>query len=394
MANVSPTSEFRERLRAEALRLGFSRCGFTTAEPLGEAADRRWRQWLAEGRAGAMTYLERELPRRTHPRDILPEARTAVVVIAGYYDGNHDEVRSAEEMRNAECGVWNQTRNPKSEIRNKSEIQSSNDTNREQNDPTAGMSGDDSAFRIPHSAFGKVARYAWGRDYHDVMRGRLAELGAWLAGEAKAGGLVEGAADVVCRPCVDSAPLDERALAARAGLGFIGKNTLLLTPDGGSWALIGVLLTSLDLPPDAPLPPAPEHSCGNCRRCIEACPTGAIDAPYRVDPRRCISYLTIEQKEAIPKPLAEKMRGWAFGCDICQEVCPFNARPLDRLLPELAASEGVGPWFDEAMLAETPTGKAFERRWGHTPLARPGRKGMRRNLDALKCERDKSGNQE
>jgi epoxyqueuosine reductase len=231
---------------------------------------------------------------------------------------------------------------------------------------------------------GKVARYAWGMDYHDVMREKLTQLGAWLAREAALAGFIEREADLALRPCVDSAPLDERALAVRAGLGFIGKNTLLLAPDDGSWSLIGALLTSLALPPDAPLAPAPAHSCGNCRRCIEACPTGAIDAPYRLDPRRCISYLTIEQKEPIPADLAANMRDWVFGCDLCQEVCPYNDAPLARLLPELAAEKGVGPWLTDATVEATPTGKGFARRWGHTPLARPGLKGLRRSIAALR----------
>ena len=324
----------REAARASTLQIGISRSGFTTADPLGDRIERRRTQWLAEGRAGAMQWLERDRPRRTHPDDLLPGARTAVVVLAGYYDGDHDSL------------------------------------------PAPGG--------CPR---GKVARYAWGRDYHHVMRERLDALGAWLADEA-ARREAPDVRPVEWRACVDSAPLDERALAVRAGLGFIGKNTLLLTPDAGSYALIGVLLTTLALPPDAPLAPSPTHSCGGCRRCIEACPTGAIDHPYRLDPRRCTSYLTIEQRGSIPPDLAARMGDWVFGCDTCQEVCPFNTRPLARLLPELAASEGAGPWFGEADLAATPTGKSFQRRWAHTPLARTGLKGMERNLRRPRAAQD------
>jgi len=329
---TDPLHRLREAIRAEALRLGFSRCAFTTAEPLGETHERRWARWRAEDKAGAMQYLLRQTPRRTHPRDLLTEARTALVVLAGTYDGDY---------------------------------------------PTA---------PADEGAAGKIARYAWGRDYHEVLRQRLTRLSEWIQIKTQEVGLDPPPAPLVFRPCVDSAPLDERALAVRAGLGFIGKNTLLLGPDGGSWALLGVLLFSLELPPDAPIPNHPAASCGACRRCLEACPTGALDphAPYQMDPRRCISYLTIEQKDAIAPELASKMNGWAFGCDICQEVCPFNARPLARLLPELAAAEGAGPYLTEKSLAETPTGKAFLRRWARTPLARPGLKGLRRNLDALK----------
>jgi epoxyqueuosine reductase len=324
----------REAARGEALRLGFSRCGFTTADPLGEAAERRRRAWLADGRAGPMQYLERPAPRRTHPRDLLPQARAAIVVLAGYYQGDHPATTVAAE---------------------------------EEKEDRAG----------------KIARYAWGRDYHSVLRERLARLGEWLAGRAVELGLAGRAEEVALRPCVDSAPLDERALAVRAGLGFIGKNTLLLTPGAGSWSLVGVLLASLALPPDPPLARVAANSCGPCRRCIEACPTGALDRPYRLDPRRCISCLTIEQKGAIEPELAARMAGWAFGCDICQEACPMNARPMTLLLSELAAEQGAGPFFDEAALAESGSGKAFARRWAGTPLERAGLTGMARNLRAL-----------
>jgi epoxyqueuosine reductase len=330
----------REAARVEALRLGFSRCGFTTADPLGEVAERRRRAWLADGRAGPMHYLERPLPRRTRPRDLLPEARAAIVVLAGYYAGDH----------------------PAATVAAKEE--------------------EDRSRKIEDRA-GKIARYAWGRDYHLVLRERLARLGEWLAGRAVELGLAERPEEVALRPCVDSAPLDERALAVRAGLGFIGKNTLLLTPGAGSWSLVGVLLTSLALPPDPPLARVAANSCGACRRCLEACPTGALDRPYRLDPRRCVSCLTIEQKDAIAPELAARMEGWAFGCDACQEACPINAGPLALLLPELSAERGAGPVFDATMLAETPTGKAFARRWAGTPLTRVGLKGMARNLRAL-----------
>ncbi|OPZ07434.1 MAG: Epoxyqueuosine reductase [candidate division BRC1 bacterium ADurb.BinA292] len=318
--------ELRERIRAEALAVGFSRAGFAGAEPLGPTIERRRTEWLAEGRAGAMQYLHREHPRRTHPRDLLPEARTALVVLAGYYDGDHPPAAPDE---------------------------------------------------------GRIARYAWGEDYHGVMRRRLDALAERIQRIAQGAGI---AAPLRMRPCVDSAPIDERALAARAGLGFIGKNTLLIDPAGGSWTLIGVLLISLDLPPDEPLR-GPAASCAGCRRCLDACPTGAIDRPYRLDARRCLSYLTIEQKNEIPLELAARMEGWAFGCDICQEVCPFNDRPLGRLLPELAADRGAGPLATPAMLERDPSARAFRRRWGHTPLERPGRKGLERNLRALAAGR-------
>lgn len=317
----------REAIRAEALRAGFSRAGFTSAEPLAELHQRRWERWRAEGRAGVMTYLMRETPRRTHPRDLMPEAQTALVTMAAYYAGDHPAPPGGE------------------------------------------------------GAAGKVARYAWGRDYHEVLRDKLGALGEWIANRAREAGIEE---PVAWRACVDSAPLDERALAVRAGLGFIGKNTLLLDPGHGSWALIGVLLISLALPPDPPLAAPGLHGCGGCQRCLDACPTGALEGPWRMDPRRCTSYLTIEQKDEIPPELNEKREGWAFGCDICQEVCPFNAAPLNRIIPELGEKEGAGPWLSERRLEEVPSGKAFLRAWGHTPLARPGWKRVLASVRKLK----------
>ena len=170
------------------------------------------------------------------------------------------------------------------------------------------------AERAPGSL--KVARYGWGRDYHRVIDGRLRALGRWLESQ------VPGAA---WRACVDSAPLLDKAWAEEAGLGWIGKHGNLIHRQRGSWLLIGHLLTDLELPADAPAVPA----CGACRRCLEACPTAAIVEPFVVDARRCIAFHTIENREAsLPSEIAAALQGWVAGCDICQEVCPWNQGPL------------------------------------------------------------------
>ena len=233
--------DLREALRGEALRAGFSRAGFTTAEPLPEIQQRRWARWREAGKAGVMQYLMRERPRRTHPRDLLPEAGSALVVLAGVL-----------------------RRRPR---------------------PGPGRG---------RGAAGKVARYAWGRDYHLVLREKLGALGAWLQAQAPRFG-IEG--EVLVRPCVDSAPLDERALAVRAGLGFIGKNTLLLDPQqrllGGDRSVVNFA--------SAP----PRSAAQGDRGCTAAAIAGAASRPappgrskdaWRMDPRKCLSYLTIEQK--------------------------------------------------------------------------------------------------
>lgn len=316
----------KERVRAEGLRLGFEAVGFTTAEPLDEATQRRWRRWIDSEMAGEMTWLLRERPRRTHPEDLLPGARSAVVALASYYQGDPPE-------------------------------------------PPPASSGERA---------GRVARYAWGEDYHYVLRERMERL-ALLIREASPG--------AQCRAAVDSAPLDERALAVRAGLGFFGKNTLLIRPGVGSWTLIAVLLTTAPFPPDTPGKSEHESSevwsCGACRRCLDACPTGALVDAHKLDPRRCVSYLTIESKQEAPRELAEKMTGWVFGCDDCQTVCPFNAAPPEMKMEEFKSEKGAGPWFDEGTLAATPSGKSFEKKWARSPIVRAGLKGMKRNLTAL-----------
>jgi epoxyqueuosine reductase len=170
------------------------------------------------------------------------------------------------------------------------------------------------ARRAPGSL--KVARYGWGRDYHRVIDGRLRALGRWLEAQQP---------DVHWRACVDSSPLLDKAWAEEAGLGWIGKHSNLISREHGSWLLIGHLLTTAELPADAPAVPA----CGACSACLEACPTGAITEPFVVDARRCIAFHTIENRDAeLPTAIAESLEGWVAGCDICQDVCPWNQKPL------------------------------------------------------------------
>ncbi len=206
-----------------------------------------------------------------------------------------------------------------------------------------------------------VARYAWGRDYHGVIGPRLDRLGAHLA----------AAAGARSRGYVDTGPLLERDLAARAGLGWVGKNTMLLHPDLGSWFFIGVLLTTADLAMDAPLP----DRCGTCRACLDACPTEAFVAPYVLDSRRCVSYLTIEHRGEIGPDLQPGMAGWQFGCDACQTVCPWN-----RKAPESRHGEfrSEAPYPGAEALAETADDEVRAVVRGSALLrAKPA--GLRRN---------------
>lgn len=240
-------------LKARALELGFEAAGVCPADA--DAHLDFYRSWLERGFHGTMAYLERHLELKANPRKLLPDARSVVAVALNY------------------------------------------------NQPNSTLAGQP-----------LIARYALGRDYHKVLRGKLRRLAEWIE-SAHPGAR--------CRICVDSAPIFEREYAHLAGLGWFGKNTCLIDSKRGSWFFIGLLLTSVAFEPDAPA----SGSCGTCRKCIDACPTGAIvqeDGRWQVDSRRCISYLTIEHKGAIAPELQVKIGGWTFGCDVCQEVCPFN----------------------------------------------------------------------
>jgi len=270
--------------------------------------------WLARGYAGTMRYLHRQAKKRKNPALIVRGAKVAVVVLENYL--------------------------PRS-------------------GPTVRPSGRPSV---------SLAKYAQGADYHVVMMRRL---------EALAGFLLEHGA-TMARPWVDSGPVPERELAERAGLGWIGKNTMLIRPGVGSFFFIGTVFTDLALEPAVPM--ATDH-CGTCTRCLDACPTRALVAPRLLDATRCISYLTIEQKRPIPEDMAAQLGGWAFGCDVCNDVCPWNERfAVPTLRPEYQTRldpDKADPEYFERMDAGE-----FDARFGDTPLARPGLERMRRNWRA------------
>ena len=214
---------------------------------------------------------------------------------------------------------------------------------------------------------GRVARYARGRDYHRALTGPLDDLVHYV--------ISLGGGDVLARHYVDHGPVPERELAQRAGLGWIGKNTMLIDPGGGSYTFLATVLTNLDLATD---PPFEADRCGSCRLCLDACPTNAFREERVLDSRRCISYLTIEHRDEIPEERWPLMDHWVFGCDICQEVCPWNTRfareTADDLLeydPQLAALD-----LDQL---QHISDEEFHRRFGRTALERAGAQGMRRN---------------
>ena len=216
-----------------------------------------------------------------------------------------------------------------------------------------------------HALNGKVARYSWGDDYHKVLKERIADFCADLSQ------LVD--IELKLRIFVDDGPMNDRAAARRSGVGWVGKNTNILTPSHGSWVLLGQIITNLPLPSDLPL----KKSCGNCVRCIDDCPTGAIVAPYVIDNKRCISYLTIELRGVIPRDLRPLMGDWIFGCDICQDVCPVNLKALPGHLEEFKQRNGFST-PDLVPILEMDQ-RTFSDRYKNSPIKRTKLVGLQRN---------------
>lgn len=270
--------------------LGFADAGVCSADPVSEDRADDYRKWIAAGKHGEMQYLAENLDKRLDPGELMAGARSVIMVADQYHTRNGTPSVSERAERSGVVGSPQEARSL-----------------------TLGVPTD--ASKAPVT--GRIARYAQGDDYHDAMKSRLHQLCDRLRVEYPGHEF---------RAFVDTAPVHERELAQRAGLGWIGKNTLLINPRRGSWMFLGGVLTTLDLlPPSAQSlkPPEPDH-CGTCTRCIDACPTAAI-TPYSVDARKCISYLTIEHRSEIPKELGERFGEWLYGCDVCQEVCPHNS---------------------------------------------------------------------
>lgn len=298
-------------IKQEAARLGFMHCGVARAEKLDEEA-RHLEQWLQQGMHAGMGYMEQHFDLRIDPTRLVPGARSVITLLMNYFPQQQQATEAP-----------------------------------------------------------KIARYAWGTDYHYVIREKLNHLLTFIRQEI-------GAADG--RGFVDSAPVLERAWAMRSGLGWIGKNANLLHKKAGSFFFIATLITDLDLDPDAPF--KTDH-CGSCTRCIDACPTEAIIAPGQIDSNRCISYLTIELKDAMPPEAFQgKTDGWMFGCDVCQEVCPWNrfARPHQEVhfspIPEIL-NLSRGDW-------EALTEASFKAIFRNSPLKRAKWTGIQRNLKLLR----------
>jgi epoxyqueuosine reductase len=304
---TSISEEARERIRAQALALGFDVCRFASAtEPWPASA--RLAEFVAAGRHGEMTWMADTAARRAHPNGMWPDARSAIVLGLNY--------------------------------------------------------GPAAPPVLAADASGAISVYAQGDDYHEVIKPRLKALARWL--QAEFGGEL--------KVFVDTAPLMEKPLAQRAGLGWQGRHTNLVSREFGSWLFLGSVLTVLDIPPDAP---EADH-CGQCRACLDACPTGAFPAPYQIDARRCISYLTIELKGPVPRDLRPALGQRIYGCDDCLAVCPWNKFARAAREIRLQAREALrAPRLEDLAALDDA---AFRALFAKSPVKRIGRDRFVRNV--------------
>jgi epoxyqueuosine reductase len=316
----------KEAIQIRARELGFDRCRITTADPPATAA--LFDQWLASGRHGEMGYLERQAPKRVDPQKLLPGVRS-VITLAVSYAGPDPATRSSAS------------------------------------DPAMPLTP---APSTPSEAGvrGVVARYARFADYHQVIAQRLEVLTSFI--HQAAGPRTQSLY------YVDTGPLLERDLAQRAGLGFIGKHTNLISRQLGNWFFLSEIITTLELEPDTP----EFNRCGSCTRCLTACPTQAITAPFQLDARLCISYLTIELKGSIPLELRPAIGNRIFGCDDCLAVCPWNRFAREgSVMRHHARRDLPFPNLIELLAMDE---RGFKQRFAQTPVARAKRRGLLRNV--------------
>ncbi len=296
-------------IKQEAHRLGFSFVGVSKAEFLEQEAP-RLEAWLNASMNGQMTYMERNFDKRLDPRLLVEGARSVVSLLLNYFPN---------EMQ-------------------------------------------------PDNGSPRISKYAYGRDYHLVIKEKLSELIHFIRSNI---GEVNG------RAFTDSAPVLERAWAVKSGLGWMGKNTNLIHPRNGSYFFLAELIVDLDLEYDVPI----RDYCGTCTRCIDACPTEAIIKPYVVDGSKCISYFTIELKESIPQEMKGTFENHAFGCDICQDVCPWNRFSLPTKVSDFSANPRLMNMTTKDWMEITE--EVFKKVFKDSPLSRPGVEGIRRNVEFL-----------
>ena len=302
-------SSISEKIKLKAAELGIDKVGFAQAVKLTDDGP-RFLNWLKLGYHGTMAWLEGEPEKRIDPKLIFPEARTVISVAVNYYTPSK------------------------------------------------------------HGAGGKISRYAWGEDYHDVVKEKLAALLDWIVAQEPT---------ALGKACVDTSPVMEKAWAVRAGLGWIGKHSNVITKEYGSWVFLGEIFLNLELEYDEP---ASDH-CGTCRICLDACPTTAITESQVIDSSKCISYATIELRDdELPEEISSNLNGWLYGCDICQDVCPWNR------FEQPTEETRFAPRLDETTLnlyvIESLTPESYAARFRKSAMKRTKLAGLQRNARALR----------
>lgn len=308
MATCSTPSETAEAIRSEAIRIGFSACGFAQVADVPAEVWNSWQEWIAAGKHDAMGYMERYGELRRNPEGLLDGAKTVISVALNYYPAKE-----------------------------------------------------------PPRTYPRFAYYAYGKDYHEVLREMLQQLALFVQ--------TLSGADI--RICCDTAPIFERYWATRAGIGFIGRNSQLILPGKGSYFYLGELLTTATLQPSA----TTGQDCGGCRRCIDACPTQAIGENSTIDARRCISCQTIENKAAIPPDVAARLGHRVYGCDTCQQVCPYNRSATPTAIAALQPDEEFLALSYDRL--KNLSQEDYCRIFRHSAVKRAKYKGLMRNIAAL-----------
>lgn len=307
-----PNYDIAVKIKSQAQSLGFDACGFATAMPIDEAAEDRYERWLRQGHNGCMQWAAGHRDLRRDPSLLLPGAQTVVSLALNYYPAR---------------------------------------------------------FQPPGTL--RVAYYAYGRDYHEVLREKLTELA----------GFIEQITHCATRPCVDSAPIRERYWAQRAGLGFVGRNNCLIIPGRGSFFFLGEIVTTVQLPPDEPC----MMTCGDCGQCVEACPAGALNEDGAVDASRCLSCLLIENHDdALPEWVGDVIDDRVVGCDQCQLCCPHNAHVVPTTVEEFAPTDAVMNLTRERI--DQMTAGDFKRTFAHSAISRLRYKTLRRNAHLCQTE--------
>lgn len=312
------TERLSERIKNKARELGIDKVGIVRVERLA-AEGGHLIEWLSSGFHGDMAWMDREPEKRIDPKLLFPEAKSVIVAAVNYFTPHEHESDASS---------------------------------------------------------GKISRYAWGDDYHDVVKSKLAELLAWIKSEyPEAKGKI----------CVDTSPTMDKAWAVRAGLGWLGKHSNVISPEIGSWFFIGEILLDLELEyDDAQIA---DH-CGTCTACIDACPTGAIVEPYVVDSRKCISYATIELRdEKLPDEIVENLNGWVYGCDICQDVCPWNR--FEKPSIEMSFEPRNGETSLDLKAIEMMEHEEYVVRFRGSAMKRTKLAGLKRNAAVLSGQTEK-----